>query len=85
VAQYVQKLALDQPAYYRIRVQGVVGESFGDYLGDMAIEVEHGAARPPVTTLSGQVLDQSALIGMLNFLLDRGLTLLLVEYVPQDL
>ena len=80
-----QRLALYEPAYYRIRVQGTVDESYSQILGHMAIQVGRDAAQHPVTTLSGQVRDQSALLGVLNYLLDRGFSLLLVEHVPEDI
>lgn len=80
-----QKLAVHRPARYRVRVQGAVSESFCDTFGDMTIVVESDAGQQPVTTLTGQYLDQAALMGALNFLYDRRLPLLLVEYVPEEI
>ena len=78
-----QKLTIHQPAYYRVRVQGAVSESFCDTFGDMAIEEESDAGQQPVTTLAGRYLDQAALMGALNLLYDRRLPLLLVEHIPE--
>ena len=80
-----QKLTVHQPAYYRVRVQGAVSESYCDIFGDMTIEEESGSSHQPVTTLTGQYLDQAALMGALNFLYDRRLPLLLVEYMPAEI
>lgn len=37
------------------------------------------------STLTGQVQDQAALLGMLNRLVDMGLPLLLVQYIPNHI
>jgi hypothetical protein len=79
-----RKLAVHEPAYYRIRVQGALDESYCDLSGGMRIRVEYELAKHPVTTLTGQLLDQAALFGVLNFLFNRRLPLLLVEYVPEE-
>jgi hypothetical protein len=79
-----QTLAVHKPAYYRIRVQGALDESYCDLSGGMRVRVEYELAKHPVTTLTGQLLDQAALMGLLNFLYDRRLPLLLVEYVPEE-
>ena len=83
MAKNRQKLAIHQPAQYRVRVQGAVSESYCDAFGNMTIEEESDAGQQPVTTLTGQYLDQAALMGALNFLYDRRLPLLLVEYIPE--
>ena len=77
-------LAVHQPAFYRIRVQGALDESYCDLSGGMKVRVEYELAKYPVTTLTGQLLDQAALFGVLNFLFNRRLPLLLVEYVPEE-
>jgi len=80
-----QKLAVHKQAYYRIRVQGALDESYCDLSGGMKIRVEYELAKHPVTTWAGQLLDQAALMGLLNSLYDRRLPLLLVEYVPEEI
>jgi hypothetical protein len=80
-----QKLAVHQSAYYRIRVQGALDESYCDLSGGMTVRVEYELDRHAVTTLAGQLLDQAALMGLLNCLYDRRLPLLLVEYVPEEI
>ena len=78
-------LAVHQPAFYRIQVQGALDESYCDLSGGMKVRVEYELAKHPVTTLTGQLLDQAALFGVLNSLYDRRLSLLLVEYVPEEI
>ena len=72
------RLTLDESAEYRIRVQGSIGADWCDYLG--GLEIELSQQDPPVTTLRGKVLDQAALIGIINGLYDLGCPLLSVEY-----
>ena len=71
------KLRLDQPAPYQIRVQGMVPARWRDYIQGMQIIVE-GDEECPVTVLTGRLLDQAALLGLLNFLYDQRLPLLSV-------
>ncbi|MFL7810647.1 MAG: hypothetical protein AB8I80_18555 [Anaerolineae bacterium] len=71
------RLRLDQPAAYRIVVQGELDEEWSDWLSDLVIRVEGG-----ITILSGTVPDQPALHGLLVKIRDLGLPLVSVEYVP---
>jgi hypothetical protein len=75
-------LTRDRPATYRIQVQGHLGQGWADYLGGLAISIS-GGPDGSVTTLSGQVMDQAALFGILNSLYDLGFPLLCVEYLAQ--
>jgi hypothetical protein len=70
-------LALDQPASYRIEVQGRVGEEFAAWLGEVSIEVIEG--ENAVTVLVARVADQAALYGILQTLYSLGLTLLMLR------
>jgi hypothetical protein len=72
-----QKLTLDQPATYQIKVPGELGESWSDWIQGMTITVESKGDGPPVTTLTG-VLDQAALQGLLRCLYSLGLPLISV-------
>ena len=78
------KLMVYAPATYQIRVQGVVGESWGDYYAGMTIDIDREAEQRPVTTLTGQLQDQAALIGALTHLYDRCLPILSVEHLPDQ-
>ena len=78
-----ERLSQDNPTTYRIQVQGSLDQRWADYLGGMHISVNR-EIEPPVTTLSGQVLDQAALMGVLNGLYDLGFSLLYVECQPNE-
>jgi hypothetical protein len=74
----VERLTIDRAATYRIKIQGSMSQSWTDYLGALEIDVSHESDWP-VTTLSGFVQDQAALLGVLNGLYDLGYPLLTVE------
>jgi hypothetical protein len=83
-----------EPAFYLIRVQGILDQSWSERLGGLTIAIEPDAdgrdrsvvrdasGDPPVTVLRGHVLDQAALSGLLNTLYDLGLPLLSLECLP---
>jgi hypothetical protein len=72
-----QKLTLDRPATYQIRVPGELDESWTDWDGKMTLAVESEGEGPPVTTLTGTV-DQAALHSLLRRLYSLGLPLISV-------
>lgn len=78
-----QRLRLDQPATYQIKVQGRLSEKWSDWFDGMTITVENSNASFTVTTLTGTVADQVALYGLLSRIRDLGLPLLLVQYVDR--
>ena len=75
-----QKLTLDRPVTYQIKVPGHIGESWSDWAGGMTITVESEGDGPPVTTLTGTI-DQAALQSLLRRLYSLGLPLISVNYV----
>lgn len=72
-----QRLTLDRPVAYQIKVPGYIGESWSDWLEGMTITVESEGDGPPTTTLTG-TLDQVALQGLLRRLYSLGLPLISV-------
>jgi hypothetical protein len=69
-------------ATYRICVQGKLDKRYSDRLGGLTITLAKDDENAPVTTLYGRLLDQGALIGVLNTLYNGlHLPLLLVECV----
>lgn len=74
-----QRLHPDQPAFYRIQVQGYLGQHWSESMAGLTISVT-GERDQSVTTLYGEVLDQAALMGVLNGLYGMGYPLLSVEY-----
>jgi len=78
-----QKLTLDRPATYQIKVPGHLDESWSDWNGEMTVSVEIDGDGLPVTTLTGS-LDQAALQGLLRRLYSLGLPLISVNCVAGD-
>jgi hypothetical protein len=76
-----QKLTLDRPAVYQIKVPGGLDESWLDWGREMSISVG-SKDEEPITTLTG-TLDQAALIGLLRRLYSLGVPLILVEYMDK--
>jgi hypothetical protein len=73
-----QKLTLDRPATYQIKVPGHLDESWLDWVGGMTVTVESEGDNTPVTTLTGKV-DQAALQGLLRRLYSLGLPIISVK------
>ena len=78
-----QKLTLDRPAAYQIKVPGALDERWSEWAGEMTITAESEGDGPPVTTLTGTV-DQAALQGLLRRLYSRGLPLISVNCIECD-
>ena len=74
-----RELQLHTPATYCIQVQGILDENWSDRLGGMAIATVSNSKESPVTILSGYILDQAELLGILNTLYNLRLPLLAVE------
>jgi hypothetical protein len=75
-----QRLTLDRPIIYQIKVPGQIGEGWSDWAGGMTTTVESDDDGPPVTTLTG-TLDQAALQGLLRRLYSMGLPLISVNCI----
>jgi hypothetical protein len=78
-----QKLTLDRPVTYQIKVPGQIGESWSDWAGGMTITVESKGDGLPTTILTGTV-DQAALQGLLRRLYSLGLPLISAICVETD-
>ena len=76
---YLKKLALGEPATYKIEVKGSLDGDWSGRLAGMHIEKRHQEDRETVTILSGKVRDQAELIGVLNNLYELHMPLLSVE------
>jgi hypothetical protein len=72
-------LHIDTPARYRIRVQGYLDATWAGRMGGMRIMIHTPSGKAPVTTLCGSLIDQAALLGVLNGLYSLRLPLLSVE------
>jgi hypothetical protein len=73
-----RKHMLIDPARYYIRVKGQMGPEWSEWFGGMTITSDE----PNETLLSGQVVDQAALYGILNKIRDLGLPLLSILREP---
>ena len=78
-----QKLTLDRPATYQIKVPGHLDESWTEWNDRMTVTIESEDDRPPITTLTG-TFDQAALQGLLRRLYSLGLPLISVICVDCD-
>ncbi len=67
----------DQPMIYRIRIKGHLGQHWSDWFGGLAITLEDNGE----TLLTGPVVDQAALHGLLKKVRDVGLPLVSVSPV----
>jgi hypothetical protein len=70
-----------EPANYRIRILGMLDKNWSDYCGGMKIEHDMMLDQFPVSILTGRLVDQAALNGVINTLYDIGCPLLSVECV----
>ncbi len=70
----------DDAAIYHIRVQGQLDESWADWLGGLTITPQPDE----VTLLSGSIIDQAALHGILDRLYGLNLTILSVVQVGNE-
>jgi hypothetical protein len=74
-----EKPVLDQPGTYEIRVPGRLDKSWSEWFEGMTITVERGDDGPTITTLTGIIVDEAALQGLLDRLYSLGLRLLSVK------
>ena len=72
-------LTVDRPATYCIQVVGYLDDNWSDRLGGLVITSSGQVGKRAVTTLSGPLIDQAALFGVLKALYDMRLPLLSVE------
>ena len=68
-------------AAYCIKVSGTIGSDWFSYHESMELEEVDTDGKRPLTTLTGQVIDQAALMGILNHLYDLQLPIISVEYL----
>jgi hypothetical protein len=67
--------------YYQITIEGKIDPSWSDWLGGMQLVSLKEANGMQVTTLSGVMIDQVALRGLLNRIWDLNLVLRSVQEV----
>jgi hypothetical protein len=73
----------DQPMIYQIKIKGYLGDQWANWFDGLEITLEKDGN----TLLTGQVIDQAALYGVLKKVRDLGMPLLSINSVgfgPQD-
>jgi hypothetical protein len=65
----------DQPTTYQVRIKGHLGPEWADWFGGLAITLENNGD----TLLTGLVVDQAALHGLLRRVRDLGMPLVSVS------
>lgn len=73
-----------QQAVYQIEVEGRLDACWSDWFNGMTITFDSESDGPTVTTLTGTVVDQAKLRGMLAKIWDLNLTLMSVTRVESD-
>ncbi len=68
----------DEIVIYHITVQGRLSADWADYLGGMTITSAQRNDQP-ITTLSGSLIDQAALIGVINNLYCLSFSILAID------
>lgn len=69
-----------QPMVYQIRIKGHLGHQLADWFSDLSITLEANGE----TLLTGPVVDQAALFGLLRKVRDLGMPLISVIHVRPD-
>ena len=77
----LESLQFDQTATYQIKVQGRLDERWAHWFDGMSIAFEPAGDGSTVTTLTGPVVDQAALYGLINRIRDLGLLLISIGRV----
>ena len=72
---------MSHPAVYRIRVPGRMDPKWSGYLQGMTVSVFEEKDQEAFTELSGLLLDQAALMGVLQQLYNRNIPVFSVECV----
>ena len=67
----------DESGLYEIRIKGHLGDRWSDWFGGLTITLEDNGD----TLLTGTVVDQAALHGLLKRIRDLGMPLLSVNFV----
>jgi hypothetical protein len=76
--------SFDRPGNYRIRFEGYLNKKWSGRLGGMSLTTTKTGDHKPVSVLEGPIRDQAELVGVLNALYQRHLTLLAVEQIDYN-
>lgn len=78
--EHTSKTDSSEAVVYQIRLQGHLGRQWADWFGGLTITLEENGE----TLLTGPVIDQAALHGLLKKVRDLGLSLLSVNRVQAN-
>jgi hypothetical protein len=78
--KYQPKTDPNEPMVYQIRIKGYLGSQWIDWFGGLTITLEDNGD----TFLTGMVVDQAALHGLLRKVRDLGIPLLSVNRVKEE-
>jgi hypothetical protein len=84
VEEIVRQYLFDRPGLYQIRVVGELDECWLTHLEGLQISTSRWHNYSPVTEITGQLADQTALSGLLDLLNDLGRVILTVERIEID-
>jgi hypothetical protein len=76
---FLNRLRHHQPVLYQIKLLGRIGDDWSDWFDNMTIDVEDNADGAAITTLTGMLLDQATLYGLLRTASNLGLVLISVN------
>jgi hypothetical protein len=79
-----KEFSIGDPARYQIKVLGRLDNHWSDRLAGMRITTFCAEDQEPVTTLSGRVMDQAELQGVLSGLYELHLPLLSLELLQVE-
>jgi hypothetical protein len=79
-----EKVTYTGPVRYRIIIDGHVDDDLSDYLAGMKMETSLRDDGSAITTLTGRIVDQSQLNGVVNALYELHFPVLAVEALPVE-
>lgn len=79
-----KRLKIEDPATYKISVQGCLEDVWSDRLANMTITMDLTNEYSPVSKLTGKVRDQAELVGVLNGLYELRMPLLYMEIINEE-
>jgi hypothetical protein len=80
MCSFCTHIGLGQPAEYELKIQGRFSDDLSDWFqGEYTCRYESGDPQVVVTVITGTLVDQSALHGLITRIRDLGLVLLFVD------
>ena len=74
-----------KPAVYKITVGGNLSPNFSERIGGLQVNVDRSPKSEGISTLVGEIQDQSALMGILDTLFNNHLTIISVKMINDEL